>query len=266
MEIKRKGAKSFKDLSSDILDQLNTGTLESVNLTEWLAVDAKVLLVNFLEQTDRKDYLMAILSSVDSLKKQTVNTVNEAIGRGLLNQTKQQNDINLFSMISNHTSDTIRCWGTYMIGYNDELTIDQKLEQIKIFAADSHFGVREIAWMAVRPHISQELSKSIEILTKWTTSDDDNVRRFACESIRPRGVWCEHIPALKENPELAINILESLKSDISKYVRDSVGNWLNDASKTQPQFVIDLCNRWQDKTSCKETTYIIKKALRTLNK
>ena len=266
METKRKGAKSFKDLPKNILKQLNEGTIESVNLTEWLAVDAKVLLANFLEQNDRTIYLSPILFDVYGLKKQSVNTINEAIGRGLLREAKSNKDAEFLMIASNHVSDTVRCWATYMIGYNDKLSVEQKLEQMQTLAADSHFGVREIAWMALRSHLVRELEKSIEILTKWTGSDDENVRRFASESIRPRGVWCEHISILKEQPELALSILEPLKSDSSKYVRDSVANWLNDASKTQPLFVIDLCNRWQQESSSKETAYIVKKALRTLNK
>ena len=42
---------------------------------------------------------------------------------------------------------------------------------------------------------------------------------------------------------IGLPILEPLKSDYSKYVRNSVGNWLNDASKTQSGFVRKLCRR-----------------------
>ena len=71
---------------------------------------------------------------------------------------------------------------------------------------------------------------------------------------------------LKQNPELGLPILEILKSDKAKYVQDSVGNWLNDASKTQPKFVRNICKRWETESDTKETKYITKKALRTLNK
>jgi 3-methyladenine DNA glycosylase AlkC len=65
---------------------------------------------------------------------------------------------------------------------------------------------------------------------------------------------------LKQNPALALPILEPLKSDKAKYVQDSVGNWLNDASKTQPQLVYDICEKWQNESPIKETNYIINKA------
>ena len=55
-----------------------------------------------------------------------------------------------------------------------------------------------------------------------------------------------------------------MKTDKAKYVQDSVGNWLNDASKTRPDFVVALCERWENESPAKETKYIVKKALRTL--
>jgi len=103
-------------------------------------------------------------------------------------------------------------------------------------------------------------------LTEWAVDGDENIRRFTTEAARPRGVCCKHIDQLKEQPELALPLLEKLKSDPSKYVQDSVGNWLNDASKSQPQFVIDLCERWEKESAAKETQKIIKRARRTIDK
>lgn len=266
MEQKRKGARSFKDLSPEILDRLNKGEIESANLTEWLAVDQVKLLESLLQKNNRMQYFEPILTEIGKLKKQTTNTLNETIGIGLLQACLKNQDSQFLKDIASHTSDSVRCWITYTIGRNAQLSVSEKLQQLQPFAADSHFGVREISWMTVRPAIIENVEESLQILSSWTLSDNENIRRFASESTRPRGVWCEHIEVLKKHPQLALPILEPLKSDSSKYVCDSVGNWLNDASKTQPRFVIDLCLEWEKESPTKATSYIVKKALRTLNK
>lgn len=120
--------------------------------------------------------------------------------------------------------------------------------------------------MALRPEIERNLDVAIAFLSKWAESKDENIRRFTTESTRPRGVWCKHIEVLKENPELALPVLVKLKSDPSKYVQDSLGNWLNDAGKTRPDFVIELCEKWNKKSPTNETQKMVKKARRSIEK
>ncbi|MCL2381522.1 MAG: DNA alkylation repair protein [Treponema sp.] len=265
-EAKRKGARTIKDIPKNILEQLNRGEIETANLVEYLAIDRKALLKNLLTQCGRTHYLQPVLGHIDKLEKQTTITVAEAIGAGLSEQILIHKDNGFLTAISTHTSDFVRCWAAEAVGRNTTLTIRQMLRNIKPFAADKHFGVRESAWSAVRNSIIQNLRESIAVLSTWAKDRDENIRRFASEATRPRGVWCEHITELKQNPELAVSILEPLKSDAAKYVRDSVGNWLNDASKTQPEFVRELCARWEKESGTKETGYIVKKALRTIDK
>jgi 3-methyladenine DNA glycosylase AlkC len=265
-ENKRKGARSLKEIPGTILQQLNNGEIESANLVEWLAINQKLLVENILISLKRKKYVPIVLDAVNSLKKQTVTTVNKAIGLTLLHCVKENKDQELLSLMIKHKSDAVRCWATYCIGGNEALSVHQKFKDLEPLAADTHFGVREIAWMAMRPTIANNLQDSIKILSIWVKSKDENIRRFASEATRPRGVWCEHIDALKQNSELAINILQVLKNDSSKYVQDSVGNWLNDASKTAPDFVKKICTAWETDSPTKPTSYIIKKALRILVK
>lgn len=265
-EPKRKGARSIKDISPDIMQQLNSGQIETANLVEWLAIDQKMLLENVLAAWQRPSYLSPILLKINRLKKETITTVTEAIGVGLWEQAQQNNDNELLKLSATHPADTVRCWATYMVGKNPQLSLDDMLQKMQVFAADTHFGVREIAWMAARPVFSKQLTESLAILATWTASKNENIRRFASEATRPRGVWCEHIDALKQNPALGLPILEPLKADKAKYVQDSVGNWLNDASKTQPDFVSGLCEKWSKNSPTKETNYIINKAMRTIEK
>lgn len=260
----RKGARAIKDIPAEVLEGLNKGELSSVNLTEWLAIDQRLLVSNVLETINRSAYLQVVLDAVDGLKKPTVNTINQSIGHTLYHFAKEQGDKELFEILKQHKSDLVRCWATYFIGYNESLSIKEKLNGIKYFAADTHFGVREICWMAVRVDITEHLEESIAILLTWTNDVNEYVRRFATESIRPRGVWCKHIDLLKEKPELGLPLLEALHKDTSKYVKDSVGNWLNDAAKTRPDFVIALCDKWENEGANKDTNYIISKAKRSI--
>ena len=71
---------------------------------------------------------------------------------------------------------------------------------------------------------------------------------------------------LKEKPELGLPILEPLLVDDSKYVQKSVGNWLNDASKSQPSWVEGLSKYWLQQSPTVHTIAIFKRGLRTLNK
>jgi 3-methyladenine DNA glycosylase AlkC len=265
-ETPRKGARSIKDIPATILAQLNNGEIQSANLVEWLAVNQLQLLHAVLKNNKRLHCEKVVLQAVENLKKQTVNTIGEAIGKSLWQQIIANKDDTFFEIISTHTSDAVRCWACYCVGGNAKLDIRKMLTAIQSFATDTHFGVREIAWIAVRPTIAKNLEASIAIFTKWAMHKNENIRRFASESTRPRGVWCAHINELKNNPSLALPILELLKNDDAKYVQDSVGNWLNDASKSAPEFVRDICSDWQKQSATKNTEYIVKKAMRSLEK
>ncbi len=261
-ENKRKGAKSQKDVSDSILEQLNNGLIESANLTEWLCIDHISLIKNVLPTAYQED----CINSIEDLKSKSVMSMIKSIGDVLCISSKQKNDKKMFDQLKTHKSDSVRCWAAYIIGSDKEISLYKKLELIQPFAADSHFGVREISWMAVREDIDENLDIAIPILQVWSKSDNPNIRRFSSESIRPNGVWCRKIDKLKANPEIALPILQNLKSDISKYVQDSVANWLNDASKTKPEFVTALCRKWGQESPTKETDYIIRRALRSLKK
>lgn len=262
----RKGAKRISEIPLEVLVALNKGQTSTVNLMEGLAIDNKLLISNVLTEIEKKQYISSVSNAIDLLSLKTITKVNLAIGITLLNEAKKLNDLDLFSYLSNHTSDVVRGWASYMIGFDSDLNIEDKLLAIRTFATDSHFGVREFAWMVVRDSVARDLAISLKILSKWVLEDDANIRRFASEVTRPRGVWCSHIQALKTNPNLAIAILEPLHTDSSKYVQNSVANWLNDASKSDADWVRQTCAHWQSISNTKETAYIVKRGLRTLEK
>jgi len=266
--LKRKGARKAQDIPKDVLDLLNKGEIETVNLTEWLAIDhLKLIKLNFPNIRISEKVIQEVEAKIIAQKKpSTMNTI-KLVGAILYESYKKSENLtSVFHSLSNYKSDSIRCYAPYLISLNHKLKIEEKLNLSKSLIADKHFGIREIVWMALRPEIAKNLKKSIQILKKWTEDADENIRRFTTESTRPRGVWCKHIEALKVNPKLGLPILDKLKSDNSKYVQDSIGNWLNDASKTQAEFVIELCNKWQKVSPTKETEKIIKRARRTIDK
>lgn len=129
-----------------------------------------------------------------------------------------------------HGADTVRGWACFMIRNYPGLHLSERIASIRSLADDSHFGVHEWAWMAIRPHLVQEIDAAIGHLTQWTVLPFERLRRFDCESLRPRGVWCTHISALKREPERALSILTPLRADPFN-VQDSVANWLNDAKR-----------------------------------
>lgn len=265
-EAERKGARRIKDIPKDVMEQLNYGEIETANLVEILGIDARVLLETLLTKHHRTKYLEPILEQIDRLNKHTFVTINDTIGTGLYEQVTIHKDSSFLPILSTHKADLVRSWATALIGRNPTLRIAEMLKSIKPFAADRHFNVRESAWIAVRQSIIENLGESIELLTEWTASEDENIRRFASEATRPRGVWCKHITVLKEKPDLGLPIIEPLMCDGSRYVQNSVGNWLNDASKTKPEFVKNHCRHWALESDTKETKYIIKRALRTIEK
>ncbi|MGM7636939.1 DNA alkylation repair protein [Bacillus sp. Hm123] len=265
----RKGATKAANIPEQVLNLLNLGGIESVNLTEWLAVDQKVLLKNVLPAVGLSEHLDDLLFKLEVANMTNGMKAIRMIGENLyeiLQKTDRETADQKFSLLANHSSDSVRCWAAFIVGSTMDAGIDQLLVKIRKFAADHHFGVREIAWMAVREALAKELITSIELLTEWAGEPDENIRRFAVESIRPRGVWCKHIGELKDEPQIALPILEQVKSDKSKYVQDSVGNWLNDASKTQPEWVLSVCDEWEKVSDTKETKRIVKKAKRTIMK
>ena len=250
-------SKGVADIDKGRLAALNNGIIEAATLTECLAVDfAALMRVTLPEIGENAISFLEQESKTGILKRMTMT------GRLIIDQMGEA----AFSRLIKHQSDTVRGWACFMIGAIDRTAIADRLNAIRPFADDHHFGVREWSWMAVRPHIAADLEVSIRHLANWTSAPSARVRRFASESIRPRGVWCAHIGALKKQPEIAFPILEPLRADPAPYVQDSVGNWLNDAGKDQPDWVREVCQRWlEEMPADPNTKRIVGRALRSLN-
>jgi len=264
--LNRKGARTTNDILPDVIELLNSGRIESANLTEWLAVDHLKLLRHVLLEFEMLPHADAMLSVLEQIKRQSTMKAIPAIAGEwfmLIRQQTDQDQGELFKRLATHRSDSVRCWAAFIVGL-DNLELKQKLAAIRPFAADHHFGVREIAWMAGRDSVSRQLQLAISLLSSWVRESDANLRRFAVELTRPRGVWARHIADLKNNPEWGLPILEPLKADPSKYVQDSVANWLNDAAKSRPDWVVQVCRTWMEVSDKNETRRIVARAQRSM--
>lgn len=263
--LNRTGARSVRDIPSHIVLLLNQGKISSVNLMEWLATDQVALAAYVLPTLGYETLLPSLKYKASIQKKQTAKQLTEVIALSLLEQIEEMDEQErLIELLSLHESDSVRCWGAYLVGFTPHYSLERRLQRMSLFAKDCHFGVREIAWLAVRNEIINQLPEALLILSQWAKHPNENIRRFASEATRPRGVWCTHIKTLKKTPDLALPVLEPLKSDVSNYVRDSVGNWLNDAAKDHPNWVERLCQRWQMQSNSEETAYIVKRGSRSL--
>ncbi|WP_109301440.1 DNA alkylation repair protein [Aquimarina sp. AU474] len=260
--VNRKGARSLKDINAEVIEYLNKGIIETKNLMEWLATDQLVLLKIILKEIDKNEWFSDFEIAVNAQKKPTSNSNTKIIGEtfGLLTT-----DATIYNTLKTHTSDIVRCWSCWAQSTQQD-TVPDLLNVMKPYIADTHFGVREVVIFASKERMIEDLDTAILILSKWTGDVDENIRRYVVEALRPVGVWTKKISAFQDDPSKGLQLITPLKSDASKYVRDSVGNWLNDASKSQPEWVQSVCNKWKNESPTKETTYIIKRAMRTINK
>jgi 3-methyladenine DNA glycosylase AlkC len=261
----RKPARRIVEIPPVVLDALNRGETFTGNLVEWLATDQRVLARHVLPAAGLGKALNEVLAAVAAIERPTAMQQTRAIGLALARVVEvKSSQRSPYQRLLRHRSDVVRNWVPFIISGQRDLALAAKLDALEPLASDCHFGVREAAWLAVRPDVERELEAAIGLLCRWSEHTHEGLRRFASEVTRPCGVWCSHLVRLKAEPELALPVLEPLKSDPARYVRDSVGNWLNDASKSQPNWVRALCRRWQGASKTPETAHIVNKALRTI--
>ena len=260
----RRGLRRLSDIPDSVRGLLSSGATETANWTEWMATDMCELARTVAAETKHKKLSTALL-----------NASHRAEGKGILNRLTIFGDAVSFGVVDfedpaflevqTHRSDVVRQWGAYAVNEpSRRLTLAKRLKLTIAFAADLHMSVRECAWMAFRPHLAAKLADGLRRLEPFSHARNANVRRFSIEVCRPRSVWGTHIAVLKSNPEMARALLENVNQDPSRYVRLAVGNWLNDASKTRPDWVREICSRWASRDHA-HTTAIVRRGLRTLN-
>jgi 3-methyladenine DNA glycosylase AlkC len=265
--VRRKGAVRRSDIPPDILEGLNEGRLETVTLAEWLAIDMSTLLRSILPAVGLADAEEALAEAVHRLAGEGVTRRLKGVGEALYTVTRDHpRRDTIFDGLAGHSSDMVRAWAAFMHTADASLTLEARLEAARRFAADRNGSVRECAWASFRSYLANDLSRGLKLLEPWVEDSDPNIRRCAVEGTRPRGVWTAHIETLKRNPQPGLAILEPVRSDSSRYVQRAVANWMNDASKSRPDWTREVCKRWTEGSPTKETAWIVHHALRTLRK
>jgi 3-methyladenine DNA glycosylase AlkC len=217
------------------IEELNSGDSESRTLAEIVAVDFNRLMANLNLLDAAGIRVLPQLGDIGIAKRMRVAA----------SHLIRYADESAVRALIHHRSDTVRGIAAFAVAQLGRgAPVSNILSSIEGFANDQHFGVREWAWMAVRDDLAAALAEAIEALVSWTASPQPFIRRFAIEVLRPRGVWARHIAELRAHPELGMPLLDPLKREREKYVQDSVANWLNDAAKDHPAWVLAVCERW----------------------
>ncbi len=253
----RRGASRRSDITDELLDDLQSGHVETATLSEGLAIDLAILMERTFPDIPNEGAAQLRSAAGQGITKRMAlagSIVLDALGADDLERALE------------HPSDTVRGWSAFAIGAIPGITIEERIDRVRPLADDPHFGVREWAWFPLRLHLAESLDEGIAHLVPWTTEASANLRRFAVESTRPRGVWAAHLTPLKESPGRALDLLEPVRSDSDRYVQNACANWLNDAAKTQPGWVIELTDRWLSESRTEATRYIVKRARRSLSK
>lgn len=261
----RKPARRTVDVPADVRAALNAGETSTLSLVECLVVDHSILVESTFPKLGLARHVGEVTTRLRSLPRPTAMAQTRCVGQYLAGQVPPSESArSAWQKLVLHPSDSVRCWACFVRGLATGLPFEQRLTWLKPLAADPHFGVRELAWMAIRDDVIASTAKTIKALVPLAKDRDENLRRFACEATRPRGVWASHVPLLKEQPEMALPLLQPLHNDPARYVQLSVGNWLNDAAKSRPEWVAALCDDWLARSDSAATKAIIRRGRRSL--
>lgn len=152
----------------------------------------------------------------------------------------------------------IGCWYSDFVG---QFGLDHPKLSLPALAHLTQYGSAEFA---IRGFILRDPEGTLAVMREWARHENEHVRRLASEGSRTRLPWGKRLDFLIEDPSPTREILETLRNDESLYVRKSVANHLNDISKDNPAYVLDLVEGWD--RSSPRTAWIVKQALRTLIK
>jgi 3-methyladenine DNA glycosylase AlkC len=253
--IPRRGTQRADAIPPTVLEQLNHGEIESQSALEAQAIDFAVLMRSAVPRIS--------CEATASMHRARCLSITERMalaGKLLLHYIGTV----AYLQLARHRSDTVRGWAAHLLAIAPQFSLGERLKLIRPLANDRNPRVREWARVALRPQIAANLATAIDLLEEWTISGSPFLRRFASEATRPRGEWCPRIARLVARPDLGLPLLEALRSDPHHYVQDSVADWLSDAAIDKPDWVRNVCARWQRESRSEATSRICRRAMQDL--
>ena len=121
------------------------------------------------------------------------------------------------------------------------------------------------AEFSIRAFINKFPQETLIVIEDWASDKNYHVRRLSSEGTRPKLPWAEKINISYDS---TLSILQKLYHDKTRYVTRSVANHLNDISKINPEMVLSVLKKWEEKGNqeSKEFEFIKNHSLRTLIK
>jgi 3-methyladenine DNA glycosylase AlkC len=258
------GGRRLSDMPQRLVEALSSGKQSTKTWTEWMAVDTGRLAKAVASDLPASAVRDALYEASARVKGKGILARLATMGSTIASCTSGPSDT-MFQRIAEHPSDCVRQWCAYAVNAPlHRLSLRERLYATIRFAADDNMTVRECAWMAFRPHLLVRLPEALRLLTPLAEDPDPRIRRFAVEVCRPRSVWGQHSTILKAHPEYARELLDRVRQEPMRYPQLAVGNWLNDASKSRPDWVLALCKEWTAQQN-PATTSIIRRGLRSLD-
>lgn len=111
----------------------------------------------------------------------------------------------------------------------------------KVVSKDTDWRTQEMLAMAFDNYCKDiGYQQALPTIKDWLKDENHNVRRAVTEGLR---IWTSR-EYFKEHPDVAIEILSSLKGDHHEYVRKSVGNAIRDISRFHKELVKKELATW----------------------
>ena len=136
---RRKGASRRSDIPQEVLQALNQGQIETVNLVEWLAVDQVILLRHILLEIGWVQSIDSLYSKVSDLQDKGIMKRLQFIGECLFSSLETcENSSSIYRVFASHPSDMVRTWAVFCLAADQTLSLEKRLFRLYPFACDTN--------------------------------------------------------------------------------------------------------------------------------